>query len=126
MAFKLQRWTEFLIATHPGTQCRRTVALYLPAALLLAVPVGQAANVSGFMQVTVSPGDTAQCDSNPCQVMLNIPAGSGSVVVTGNGVTWGTYPAGQTANLGEVFNSTAFAIEGMDVPKVRVYVPSDP
>jgi hypothetical protein len=126
MAFKPRRWTESLVAAHPGTRCRRTAALYLPAALLLAVPIGRAAEVSGFMQVTVSPGDTAQCDSNPCQVMLNIPAGSGSVVVTGNEVTWGTYPAGQTANLGQIFNSTAFAIEGMDVPKARVYVPNDP
>ncbi|RKT45451.1 hypothetical protein [Thiocapsa rosea] len=126
MALKRQSWTESLVPTHRGTRCRRTVALCLPAALLLAVPIGRAAEVSGFMQVTVSPGDTAQCDSNPCQVMFNIPAGSGGVVVTGNEVTWGTYPAGQTANLGQVFNSTAFAIEGMDVPKVWVYVPSDP
>jgi hypothetical protein len=58
--------------------------------------------------------------------MLNIPAGSGSVVVTGNETTWGTYPAGETADLGQVFNSTAFAIKGMDAPKTWVYVPDEP
>ncbi len=109
-----------------GTGCRRTAALCLPAALLLTAQMGQAAAVSGFMQVTISPGDTAQCESNPCQVMLNIPAGSDTVVVTGNEVIWGTYPAGRTANLGQVFNSTAFAIQGMDVPNAWVYMPSDP
>lgn len=107
--------------------CSRGARYGLTAALLLIAAAAQAGDsVSGFMQVTISPGDTAQCDSNPCQVLLNIPAGEGSVIVTGNEVTWGTYPAGQTANLGQVFSSTAFAIHGMDVPKAWVYMPSDP
>lgn len=126
MPATLRLWTESCATTRPGSRRLRTAALCLPAALLLTARMGLAAEVSGFEQVTVSPGDTAQCGSNPCQVMLNIPTGSGSVVVTGNEATWGTYPTGETADLGQVFNSTAFAIKGMDVPKAWVYVPNEP
>lgn len=110
----------------PRHRQARLAALCGCAALAFGAVVAADNSISGFSQVTVSPGDTASCDSNPCQVFLNIPAGSGSVVVTGNEVTWGTYPTGQTADLGQVFNSTAFQIQGMDVPKVWVYMPNEP
>lgn len=82
-------------------------------------------NITGFDRLTLSPGDTGQCESSPCQVYLKIPAGSGSYEVTGNQVRVGTYPAGQTAFLGSFFNSQAFQIQGMDVPKAYAYIPAD-
>jgi hypothetical protein len=36
----------------------------------------------------------------------------------------GTYPAGQTADLGNLYDSQALTIVGMDVPKTYVYVPN--
>lgn len=99
------------------------------AGLVVALWIATAAladnSISGFDEVTVAPGDTAQCQSNPCRVFLKIPAGDGSVTVTGNEVTWGTYPSGQTADLGQVFNSTGFELQGTGLPKAYVYMPND-
>jgi hypothetical protein len=38
----------------------------------------------------------------------------------------GEYPAGETVKLGSFWNSQAFRIEGMDVPKAHAYIPSEP
>ncbi len=81
-------------------------------------------SITGFDQVTVKPGDTAQCQSNPCRVLLEIPAGTGSFAVRGTASPMGTYPAGQTADLGNLYDSQALTIVGMDVPKTYVYVPN--
>lgn len=83
-------------------------------------------NITGFDRLTLSPGDTGQCESSPCQVYLKMPAGSGSYEVTGNEVRVGTYPAGQTAFLGSFWNSQAFQIRGLNVPKAYAYIPSSP
>jgi hypothetical protein len=80
---------------------------------------------TGFDQLTLGPGDTGTCESNPCRVFLKIPAGSGSYEVTANQVKVGSFPAGQTVDLGSYFSSQAFQIVGMDVPKAYAYVPSD-
>jgi len=77
---------------------------------------------SGANAVTVKPGQTANCATSPCAVSLVMPAGSGSYEVTGNEVTIGTYPAGETVNLGNYYQSQAFAIKGADVPKAYVYI----
>jgi hypothetical protein len=77
---------------------------------------------SGANAVTVKPGQTANCATSPCAVSLVMPAGSGSYEVTGNEVTIGTYPAGETVNLGNYYQSQAFAIKGAAVPKAYVYI----
>ena len=77
---------------------------------------------SGANAVTVKPGQTANCATSPCAISLVMPAGSGSYEVTGNSVKIGTYPAGETVNLGNYFKSQALAIEGADVPKAYVYI----
>ncbi len=82
--------------------------------------------VSGFDELHLTPGDTGNCDSSPCRVFLQIPAGTGSYKVTGNETDIGTYPAGQEASLGSFWNSQAFQIRGMDVPKAYAYIPSQP
>ena len=51
--------------------------------------------------------------------------GKGSFEVTGNEVKVGTFPAGQTVNLGGYWSSQKFAIVGAGVPPVYVYIPSD-
>ena len=55
--------------------------LWLISALALSVLTACASSgdqVSGVMQVTIKPGDTANCDSSPCQVSLKMPPGSGT------------------------------------------------
>ena len=90
---------------------------------LLSACASTGKDVSGFDQLNLTPGDTGQCDSSPCRVFLQIPAGTGSYVVTGNEVTLGTYPAGQNADLGSFYSSQAIEIRGMDVPKAYAYIP---
>jgi len=99
--------------------------------LLLAVAVvvtiggcagGIQEDPSGANAVTVSPGQTADCATSPCTISLVMPAGSGSYEVTGNEVTIGTYPAGQTVNLGNYSKSQALEVKGAAVPKAYVYI----
>jgi hypothetical protein len=78
---------------------------------------------SGSISITVKPGDTGTCATSPCQVSLQMPPGSGSYEVTGNQVKIGTYPAGQTVNLGSYWNTQRFDIVGANVPPTYVYIP---
>ncbi|MFY9973272.1 MAG: hypothetical protein WAK53_03365 [Chromatiaceae bacterium] len=90
---------------------------------LLTGCASSGSDVTGFDQVTLAPGDTGTCDSSPCQVYLKIPSGSGSYEVTANEVRVGSFPGGQTASLGSFWQSQAFEIRGMDVPKAYAYIP---
>jgi hypothetical protein len=51
-----------------------------------------------------------------------MPAGSGICEVDCNSVTIGTYPAGETVNLGNYFESQALEVIGAGVPKAYVYI----
>jgi hypothetical protein len=114
----------------PEIQTNRTgtakVHRLLLAVTAVAVIGGCAGGIqedpSGANAVTVKPGETANCATSPCAISLVMPAGSGSYEVTGNSVTIGTYPAGQTVNLGNYYQSQALAVEGADVPKAYVYI----
>ena len=106
---------------------------YLRACLIIGVlglvPACQTTggkDVSGFQQLNLAPGDTGNCNSSPCQVFLQIPAGTGSYEVTGIQVKIGVYPAGQKADLGGLWESQVIEIKGMDVPKTYVYIPTRP
>ena len=81
---------------------------------------------TGVVAITVAPGQTGNCESSPCAVSLVMPAGSGSYEVTGNEVSLGTYPAGETARIGSFYQSQAIEIKGADVPKTYVYIPDSP
>lgn len=101
-----------------------TLGLCAGAATLLAACAAPGTSVQGFDQVTLAPGDTGNCISTPCQVLLKMPPGSGTFEVTGNEVKVGTYPAGQVASLGSFWESQAFEIKGANVPKAYAYIPS--
>ncbi|MBK1648765.1 hypothetical protein CKO36_09185 [Rhabdochromatium marinum] len=82
-------------------------------------------SISGFDQITLSPGDSGNCESSPCTVFLQMPPGSGTFEVTSNSSgRIGEYPAGQTAKLGSFWSSQAFTIEGAGVPKAYAYIPN--
>jgi hypothetical protein len=98
--------------------------LALSAFLLLVGGCASSPNdPSGSISITVKPGDTGTCATSPCQVSLQMPPGSGSYEVTGNQVKIGTYPAGQTVNLGSYWNTQRFDIVGANVPATYVYIP---
>jgi hypothetical protein len=81
-------------------------------------------HVTGVMAVTIKPGDTANCDSSPCQVSFQMPPGSGTYEVTGNQVKIGDFPAGETVSLGGLDESNAIKVIGADVPTAYVYIPA--
>jgi hypothetical protein len=103
---------------------RSTLGIVSAGALCLLVGcAAPGTSVQGFDQLTLSPGDTGNCESSPCQVSLKMPPGTGSFEVTGNEIKIGTYPAGQIANLGSFWQSQAFEIKGANVPKAYAYIP---
>lgn len=108
-----------------------TIAPTVGSAILAAsigLVAGQAladTHVSGSNAITVAPGETGTCATSPCQVTLQMPPGDGSYKVTGNETTIGTYPAGEAVNLGNYFESQAFAIKGAGVKKAYVYIPQE-
>ena len=116
---------------HPFHKRRANMChgLWLIAALALSVLTACASSgdqVSGAMQVTIKPGDTANCDSSPCQVSLQMPPGSGTYEVTGNEIKIGDFPAGETVSLGSLWESNAIKVVGANVPPAYVYIPSQP
>lgn len=98
-------------------------ALGISAVLLLSGCASTGKVIQGWDEVTLAPGDTGQCISNPCRVLLQMPPGSGTYEVTGNETNLGQYPAGQTANLGAYTSSMGIQIKGVNVPQTYVYIP---
>jgi hypothetical protein len=112
-------------ALTPRVAARFLGPTLLGAALgLLSACASTGKEVQGFDRVTLAPGATGNCMSSPCRVFLQMPAGSGSYEVTANEVRVGAFPAGQTADLGSYWNSQAFQIKGLDVPKAYAYIPN--
>ena len=105
------------------TRCLGISAASIAAAVLLLGCSSSATFVSDWGEITLAPGDTGTCRSNPCRVFFEIPAGTGTYTVTGTGFTIGEYPAGQTVSLGSFFESSAIKVEGAEVPKTYIYVP---
>lgn len=104
------------------TAHRRSACLAL-AATLLAGCASTGQHITEWGQITVGPGDTGTCQSNPCQVFFRMPEGSGTYKVTGNAVTYGIYPAGKTVTLGGFFDSNSIKVPDAGVPPAYVYVP---
>jgi hypothetical protein len=98
-------------------------ACFALVASLLAACASTGQHVTGWGQITLGPGDTGTCQSNPCQVFFRMPKGSGTYKVTGNAVTYGVYPAGKTVTLGSFFNSNSIKVPDAGVPPAHVYVP---
>lgn len=79
--------------------------------------------VTAWGEISLAPGDTGSCSSNPCRVFFDMPPGEGNYRVTGTGFTIGTYPAGERVNIGSFFESSAIKVEGTSVPPAYIYVP---
>ena len=97
--------------------------LLVLAAMLPGACVTHGRFVSDWEQITLAPGDTGTCSSNPCQVFFRMPPGEGTYKVMGTGFTIGDYPAGQTVNLGGFFESSAIKVQAANVPTAYIDVP---
>ena len=108
-----------------ATTGARLLAAVLAALILAGCGGPPSKDPTGVIDITIKPGDTGDCESTPCQVKLVMPPGKGSFEVTGNEIRIGTYPAGQTVNLGNFWRSQKFTIVGAGVPPAYVYIPAD-
>ena len=93
-------------------------------AILLAACATKGRHLSDWGEITLAPGDTGTCLSNPCRVFFQMPPGEGAYEVTANEVTIGSFPAGKKVSLGSFYESNAIKLPGTDVPTTYIYVPS--
>jgi len=87
---------------------------------------GSSANT--FFEVTVRPGASVICASDPCTVYFLAPAGSGTHNVLQNGaVKAGVAVGGQRVLLGVYSNENlVFEVEGTDLPLAYLTVVGSP
>ena len=85
---------------------------------------GKSACVEGnFEQVTLYPGATAHCVTNPCTLLFKMPPGEGEYQVTSNNLHLGPFPAGQTVDLGAFWAGSHYIeVQGSDAPAARFRV----
>lgn len=100
-----------------------TLPLLPLAALPLVGCVTTGNYVSDWGEITLAPGDTGVCQSNPCRVFFEVPPGDGTYTLRGDAFLIGEYPAGETAMIGSFFESNVIKVVGADVPKTYIYVP---
>ena len=81
-----------------------------------------------FFEVTVRPGSSVICASDPCNVYFETPAGSGTHNILQNGtVKAGVAVGGQRVSLGVYSNeSLVFRVEGTDLPVAYLTVVGSP
>ncbi|MBK5931238.1 hypothetical protein [Halochromatium salexigens] len=99
------------------------LALLALLPLLLASCATTGNLVSDWGEITLAPGDTGVCHSNPCRVFFKMPPGAGTYALRGSAFPIGEYPAGNTAMIGSFFESSVIEIVGTDLPKTYLTVP---
>jgi ABC-type Fe3+-hydroxamate transport system substrate-binding protein len=102
----------------------RSAALTAGAALVLAACATTGRHVTAWGEITLAPGDTGTCQSNPCRVFLLMPPGTGTYAATANEVGIGALPAGRTVSIGSFFESQAIKFPGTELPPAYVYIPN--
>jgi len=98
-------------------------ALVLAATSFLISCASTGRHVTDWGEITLSPGDTGTCQSNPCRVFFQMPPGEGTYRVTANEVKVGDFPAGKLVNLGSFYESNAIKLPGTDTPATYIYIP---
>lgn len=110
--------------THAG------LAGSIAAIGLIVLSSGCLANnaANSFFEVTVRPGTTVLCTSDPCTVYFETPAGSGTHNILQNGaINAGVATGGQRLLLGGYSNqSVVFHVEGTDLPAAYLTVVGSP
>lgn len=108
---------------YPHMKRTKPLRLLTLPLLLLAGCVTTGQYVSDWGEITLAPGDTGVCHSNPCRVFFEMPPGDGTYALRGDAFPIGEYPAGKTAMIGSFFESSVIQVVGADVPKTYIYVP---
>lgn len=89
------------------TKTFSTTALTLTLALALAFPAAaDSCSRTNFNEVTLAPGCSLVCYSEPCRVYFRMPSGKGSLLLSGGGINYGRYATGKTVNLGHLYRGS--------------------
>lgn len=102
-------------------------AVAVGLALVSSAPAaGDGANT--FFEVTVRPGTSVLCLSDPCSVYFETPAGSGTHDILQNGTTKaGVAVGGERVLLGIYSNENlVFRVDGTDLPVAYLTVVGSP
>ena len=101
--------------------CALGAAMILSGCLATGAP-------NNFFEVTVRPGSSVICTSDPCTVYFETPAGSGTHNILQNGSTKaGVGVGGERVRLGVYSNeSVTFVVEGTDLPAAYLTVVGGP
>lgn len=78
-----------------------------------------------FERAGLKPGVSVTCMTDPCQVMYEMPPGTGSGVVRANNLYVGEYPAGEIVSLGAYYynqSPVAFTIDGSDARPAYLWI----
>ena len=109
---------------EPASATRLLSLACIPLLMGLAAGVNAAGNnvdsIGGTL--VLGPGDTGLCRAAPCGVQFKMPAGTGSYEVLSDTMSIGTFPAGETVNLGQFYNSHEFTVKGTDAAPAYFYV----
>jgi hypothetical protein len=101
----------------------RITPVLICALPLLAACASSGRHVTSWGEITLAPGDTGTCQSNPCRVFFQMPPGEGTYTVTANRVKVGDFPAGKTVSLGSFFESNSIRLPGTQAPPAYIYLP---
>jgi len=93
------------------------------AASFLVACASTGRHVTDWGEISLAPGDTGTCQSNPCRVYFQMPTGKGTYLVTANEIKVGDFPAGKKVSLGSFFESNAIKLPGTRFPPAYVYIP---
>mgnify|MGYP000565686299 CR=1 FL=1 len=104
----------------------RAVAMSLAAIGVLGGCAGSVfENRPDYARANLAQGVTFACYYDPCAVTLTLPAGDGEQTVRANGRVLGTFPAGQTVDLGwftREESPVTFTVEGVERSASVLYV----
>jgi hypothetical protein len=106
---------------HTGALAAIGLAVLSPGCLA-------ADSANTFFEVTVRPGSSVLCASDPCTVWFETPAGSGTHDILQNGgIKSGVAIGGQPVLLGVYSNeSLVFHVEGTELPAAYLTVVGSP
>lgn len=91
----------------------------------LAGCASQPASTSDFNQVTLGPGETRGCVTDPCTILFQMPPGDGTYTVRTNNQVAASAAAGTVANLGGFYHFDSpvrITVDGLAVAEAVVFI----
>jgi len=78
-----------------------------------------------YPQMSMAPGVTRACYADPCSVLFTLPTGADSYTVRANDRVLGTFPAGQSADLGVFYRQDSpvtITVDGIERSAAVLYL----